>query len=393
MSENLLVITNGTALLPSGMLQLSDLWIRNGRIAEIVRPEERPSPPEATINARGAYVLPGLIDIHVHGIGYESPNAETLDEFARLEATRGATCFFPTLFGPPDKTIANLERHRRNTDELRRIPQIGGFRLESPYLARAGGGVSTDLAPISRELTNKLLRAGGGLIKIWDISPELPGALEAIHELSAQGVVCSLAHTQASIALARQAVDAGARLVTHLFDTFVLPNLDDPDPGVYSVGLVDYLLVEDRVACEIIGDGTHVHPLLVEKTFRCKTPLRTVFVTDGNFGAGLPNGDYELPNNWGIGRIQGPNNGVRLVDRAMGLAGSALTPLDSFRNALRLFKKDFRTASECCSGAPAQLLGLNKGKIAVGRDADLIMLDKELELTHTMVGGKMVYQK
>ena len=110
--------------------------------------------------------------------------------------------------------------------------------------------------------------------------------------------------------------------MTHLFDTFELPDNTHPDPGVYPAGIVDYFLVEDRVMCEIIGDGTHVHPLLVEKTFRCKSPERIVFVTDSNYGAGLPTGEYLLPGSWGNVRIDGCNNGVRMLDRNMALAGT-----------------------------------------------------------------------
>lgn len=382
-----LVIKNGDVLLAEGRLARVDVRMVDGRIIQIGQELQG----EQELDAAGHYVLPGLIDLHQHGIGFESCESDTLDEFARLEASRGATTFFPTLFAAPEKSIRLMARHRRTTDELRRLPQIGGFRLESPYLAHTGAGLANDLALPSRATTDALLDAGGGHIRIVDISPELPGAIEEIRYLSAQGIVCSLAHTEASIAQARAAVDAGARLVTHMFDTFVLPGLDDPDPGVYPAGLVDYLLVEDRVMCEIIGDGTHVHPLLVEKALRCKTPDRLVFVTDSNLGAGLVPGDYDLPNNWGKGRIQGPNNGVRLVDRDMALAGSALTPLDSLKNAVNLFGQPLAVASVICARTPARLLGLNKGEIAIGKDADIIVLDRNLELRHTIAAGVVIY--
>jgi N-acetylglucosamine-6-phosphate deacetylase len=282
-----------------------------------------------------------------------------------------------------------MRRHLKETHDFKDTPQVGGFRLESPYLAYTGAGINKDLAPISQGLTNQLLKAGGGYIKIWDISPELPHAEETIRFLSARGIICSLAHTTCSIEQAKAAVDAGARLVTHLFDTFAIPK--ETDIGVYPAGLTDYLLLEDRVACEIIADGTHVHPLLVEKTIRCKPSEKTIFVTDGNFGAGLPAGEYTLPQGWGRVKIDGLNNGVRLIDRAMELAGSALTPIQAFRNAIKLFGKGIATASKLCSLNPARLLNLNKGEIAVGRDADLTILTPELKLTHTIVAGNVLY--
>ena len=381
-----LLIKHGLVLLPSGEWLTGDVLIADGHIVGVG--EGLSAVRE--IDAEGAYVLPGLIDLHTHGIGIVSVDTGSLREYAQLEASRGTTTFFPTLFGPPAESAATLERHRRETEELRLLPQIGGFRLESPYLARTGAGVSGDLAPIAPETTELLLHAGGGLIKIWDFSPELAHAGEAIRYLSAQGVLCSLAHTQATIAEARAAVDAGARLVTHLFDTFVVPEMTEP--GAYPAGLIDYLLVEDRVTCEIIGDGTHVHPLLVEKAFRCKPAANLVFVTDSNFGAGLAPGVYDLPK-WGKALVSGSNNGVRLVERENGLAGSALTPLDALRNAVHLFGQSLRTAARVCSTNPARLLGLNKGEIAAGRDADLILLDPHLDLRSTIVAGEILWAR
>ena len=385
-SARTLLIAHANVLLPSGRQEPLDILLSGGRIASLGHGFSA----EEVIHAAGATVLPGLVDLHTHGIGRESAASESLEEYARIEAAHGATTFYPTFFGPPDQSIRHMERHRRASNELRLLPQIGGFRLESPYLARTGAGATRDLAPISEKTTGSLLEAGAGLVRIWDISPELPGAPDLIRSLTKQGIVCSLAHTQASIEQARAAVDAGARLVTHLFDTFAVPEM--VEPGAYPAGLVDYLLVEDRVVCEIIGDGTHVHPLLVEKALRCKTTSRLAWVTDSNFGAALPPGEYEAPE-WGWIVVAGPDNGARLRDRGRVLAGSALTPIDALRNIVRLFGKDLATASRLCSGTPARLMGLNKGEIAAGRDADLIILDESLELLYTIVAGAIAWRR
>lgn len=381
-----LAVRGGQVLLPDGALCVGDVLAQGGRIVEI-GPDLQ---GEVEIDAAGGVVLPGLIDLHTHGIRRVSTEVGALTEYAAIEAERGATTFYPTLFGPPKESAAHMRRHRRETDELACVPQVGGFRLESPYLAQTGAGVRRDLAPIDPAMTQSLLAAGGGHVRVWDVSPELDGALELIRRLSAQGIVCSLAHTQATIEQARAAVDAGARLVTHLFDTFVVPQI--ADPGVYPAGLVDYLLIDDRLACEIIPDGTHVHPMLVEKAFRCKPEGRIVCVTDSNFGAGLPAGRYMLPGSWGEVQIDGPNNGVRQVERGMELAGSALTPIDGFRNLIHMFGCDLATASRAWSANPARLMGLNKGRIAPGVDADLIVLDEQLDLRYTVSGGQLVYR-
>ena len=380
------VIKNGRVLLPSEQIQTGDVLIENGRIQEV-----GPSlAAELEIDAAGGYVVPGLIDVHTHGIRTVNLEAGTLSEYARVEAAFGSTTFYPTLFDTPEIIAEQMRRHRAETDELRLLPQIGGFRLESPYLARTGAGLAKDLGNITPQITAMLLEAGGGHIKIWDVSPELEGAPEVIEQLSRQGIICSIAHTEATIEEGQAAVDAGARLVTHLFDVFLPP--EDTGSGVYPQGLVDYLLIEDRVKCEIIGDGTHVPALLVEKAFRCKPDDGLVFVTDSNFGAGLPPGRYEAGGSWGRVQIDGPNNGVRMVDRDMGLAGSALTPIDAFRNAIRVFGKGIGVASRVCSRNPARLLGLNKGRIAPGVDADLIVLGDDLELRYTIVAGEIIFE-
>ena len=381
------VIKNGSVLLANGELNSIDVLIEGGKIASV----GQELVAETNIDATDCHVLPGLIDLHTHGVGYVSTDEGTLEDYANIEASRGTTTFYPTFFGPPEVTVENLKCHLRDTNNLKSTPQIAGFRLESPYLAKTGAGLNKDLVKISADITSKLLDAGGEHIKIWDISPELDGAPELIRELTGSGIICSIAHTHCSNDQARRAVDAGARLVTHMFDTFEVPVMTDP--GVYPDGLTDYLLVEDRLSCEIIGDGTHVHPLLVEKVFRCKSPERTVFVTDSNYGAGLPPGRYTLPGSWGNVAIDGPNDGVRMVDRDMGLAGSALTPIDNFRNVLELFGKDMTFAARVCSKTPAELMGLNKGEIAVGRDGDVIVVDSGFDVRVTVVGGKVAYHR
>ena len=381
-----LVIKNGQVLLPSEQIQTRDVLIEDGRIARV----GASLAADREIDVSGSYVVPGLIDVHTHGIRATNLQDGALDEYARIEASYGTTTFYPTLFDTPQAIAEQMRHHRAETDELGLVPQIGGFRLESPYLARTGAGLAKDLGYITPQITAMLLEAGGGHIKIWDVSPELDGAPEVIEELSRLGIVCSIAHTEATIEQGQAAVVAGARLVTHLFDVFVPP--ENTGSGIYPHGLVDYLLVEDRVKCEIIGDGTHVPHILVEKAFRCKTPDGLVFVTDSNFGAGLPPGQYEAGGSWGRVQIDGPNNGVRMVDRDMGLAGSALTPIDAFRNAIRLFGKSIGVASRVCSRNPARLLGLNKGRIAPGVDADLIVLGDDLALRYTIVAGEIIFE-
>ena len=179
-SDGNLVITGGEVLLPDGRLAVGDICVENGKISSVGEMHNVTN----EIDASGYYVMPGLIDIHTHAIGRISSDEGSLEEYARMEASRGATTFYPTFFAPPESSIKNLKRHLEETDNLRKTPQVGGFRMESPYLAETGAGVSKDLSLISAELTDKILDAGGGFIKLWDVSPELKGAPGLIRELS-----------------------------------------------------------------------------------------------------------------------------------------------------------------------------------------------------------------
>ena len=184
-------------------------------------------------------------------------------------------------------------------------------------------------------------------------------------------------------------MDAGLSLITHFYDTFDPPPMTDP--GVYPAGLTDYIQVEDRLTAEIIPDGVHVHPLLVEKTFRCKGLGRVAFVTDGVKGAGNPSGIYDglYP---GVQVAISADRGVRRVpDDA--LSGSALTHIHCLRNAVSKFGRTLAEASVLCSRTPAAVLGMAaKGALAPGMDADIIILTEDLDLRATITGGQILYR-
>jgi len=383
-----LFIRNVTIPYSKNNKYLKDIYIENGVIFSINNC--KPDPSSLIIDADGLMAIPGIIDIHTHGILDIRTEECDLNEYAEVEASFGATTFLPSFFNPPKKIAESMKRHLSENNYLKNLPQIPGFRIESPYLVKIGGGNSKDFTPISDDVTNMLFEAGSGFIKIWDISPELPGALETISFLTSKGIICSLAHSGASIEQARNAVNKGLKLVTHLYDTFDIPK--ETDPGVYPQGLIDYLLTEDRVFCEIIGDGTHVYNLLVEKTLRCKSTEKTIFITDSNYGAGMPAGIYKLPECGSEIKIDGTNNGVRLTERNMTLAGSALTPIDSFRNVINIFGKNISTAIDLCSAAPAKLLGLNKGFLETGFDGDILLLDDKMDIKYTIAGGEVIYK-
>ena len=314
---------------------------------------------------------------------------DSLVEYSGLLAAEGVTACLATLLGSPRENAEVMRRGLIETDGLRRTPNLLGFRPEITYLAKTGAGSAAALARITVETTEALYAAAQGLIRIWDISPELDGAADFIGWCREHGIVTSLAHSSATIAETRRAVDAGLSLVTHFYDTFDPP--EQTDPGVYPAGLTDYIQIEDRLTVEIIPDGAHVHPYLVEKTFRCKGIERVAFVTDGVKGAGSPPGIYDGLYPGEQVTVTADRGVRRTADDA--LAGSALTHIQCLRNAVGKFGRSLPEASALCARTPARVLGLRgKGYLAAGMDADLILLSPDLSLMATIAGGEIIYQ-
>jgi N-acetylglucosamine-6-phosphate deacetylase len=382
------MILAGGSILHHNRLEVGALKIESGRVVFIGK-DPTGSAADETIDVTDCYVLPGFIDLHTHGLRDALPQAGGWVRYASHQAQLGVTACVPTLFAAPDAIARSLRAGLQETDRFRRTPNLLGFRLEFPYVAKPGAGLAEALAPISDRTTRTLHEAGEGFIRIWDVSPELEGAVPFIEWASWEGIVTSMAHTGATIEQARRAVDAGMSLVTHLYDAFDVPPMTDP--GVFPAGLTDYIQIEDRLTAEIIPDSVHVHPLLIEKTLRCKGPERVAFITDSVLGAGSPPGVYD-------GLYAGAqvevtaDNGVRRIPDG-GLSGSAMTQLRSFQNAVFKFGQSVPRASMLCSATPARVLGLrNKGHLAVGMDADVVVLDRELNLKMTIIQGQLAYQ-
>ena len=380
-----MLIKHGLILHHDRLEEGSDLRLQHGQIVELGR-DLVPAADEQVIDASGCYVLPGLIDLHTHGLRQVLVQNGDWMAFSSLQLEQGVTTCVPTLFADPEGVMEGIRTGLDETDHFERTPNLLGFRIEFPYVAKPGAGLLSAMTAITPETTQAIYETAKGFIKIWDVSPELDGAIPFIRWARDHGIVTSLAHSSATIDQARRAVDAGLSLVTHFYDTFDLPVMSDP--GVYPAGLTDYIQVEDRLTVEIIPDGVHVHPLLIEKTLRCKGLDRVAFITDSVLGAGSPPGIYS-------GLYEGvevevtPDRGVRGTSDDC-LSGSALTHLAAFRNAIRKFGQSIVEASILCSRTPARVLGLRKkGYLAVGMDADVVLLDDDLQLRATIVGGEI----
>jgi len=381
-----LLIKNGDVLHAGQIEQSADVRIEGRSIVEIGRDLE-PGPESSLVDATGLYVLPGLIDIHTHGLHDVWVDRDDIHKYSRYQVQNGVTACVATLAAAPEQDIRRMRQILAETKDFTLTPNLIGFRPEILYLAKPGGGDANALHRPDPALTEALWEASGGRIKVWDVSPEIEGAIPFVEWCAERGIVTSMAHSNATIEQARRAVDAGLTLITHFYDTFNQPA--EIEPGAYPAGVTDYIQVEDRVTAEIIPDGVHVHPLLVEKTLRCKGIERVIFITDSLKGSGYPPGEYDglIP---GDGVIVTTDRGIRRKSDGV-LTGSAITAITAFRNAVMKFGRSIPQASQLCSANAARLLGLKKkGYLAAGMDADVILLDRDLRLVATLVQGKAV---
>lgn len=327
------------------------------------------------------WLVPGYIDVHVHGGGGAQCNTidvEEIEAVARFHARHGTTALLATTVAAPTEELAGALAAIAQCQ----APTLLGAHLEGPFLSRERPGAMDParfLEPDKAAL-ERLLESGGAAVRAMTIAPELPGALELIELLAANGVVASVGHTNATDAEVRAAVDAGATAATHVFNA--MPPLHHRDPG--AVGAV---LDLNAVSCELICDGIHVDPVAMRLLYHAKGAPGVRLVTDAMAAAGMPDGEYRLG-----GRPVSVSGGRAVLKGGGSIAGSTLTMETAVQNAVRFLGISVEEAVMMASTNSARLLGLQarKGQLASGLDADLVVLDELLAVTATMVAGEWV---
>ncbi|MGF7236441.1 MAG: N-acetylglucosamine-6-phosphate deacetylase [Frankia sp.] len=328
---------------------------------------------------RGALVLPGYVDLHMHGGGgYDVARSadDVIGAFA-FHRAHGTTAGLASLMTAPVIELCAQLGRIADVIEAGQAPGLVGIHLEGPFLAASHCGAQDPrfLLPPDRSVLRRLLAAGRGQVRVVTLAPELPGALELLDYLVAAGVVVAVGHTDATYEQARVAFDRGASLVTHLFNA--MRPLHHRDPGPAGAAL------DAGVACELINDGVHTHPAVAHLV----GPDRLVLVTDAVSTAGAPDGEYLL----GSLPVRVRDGEVRLIESGA-LAGSTLTMGEAVRRLLA----DSGFGSVAVAAASARrasaVLGMTgrRGSIAPGFDADLVVLDRSGRPTRVMQAGVWV---
>ena len=377
-------------VLPNRILTAGTLAIDGDRITDIVAGTRGGGEDLA-----GHLVLPGFIDVHVHGLhGLDALDDEAaIEKIAALMPRFGVTAFCPTSIAcPPQALMRMLLAVRRARETPPRGARVLPAHLESNFINPEYKGAQPEACLRGpREIVRDgefgaqeildVIRAARPDVGIMTIAPELDGALELIVDLVKHGHRVSLGHSGATFDQGIAAIEAGATQATHLFNRM-------PPLGHRSPGLAGAVLSHDRVATEIVCDGVHVHPTMIRMAVAAKRPERVMAITDGTAGAGLPQGAETMLG----GRRITVRNAAYLDDGT--IAGSVLTMDQAFALAVNGVGLSLPEAATICSTTPAREMGLNGlGVIAVGAMADIVVLDKALRVVRTYVGGKMVYAR
>ena len=379
-------IVNGRIVAPHAVIR-GKVLLYDERVIGIVDPGETPEGVE-TLDAKGNYVIPGLVDMHIHGyMGEDASDGsfEGLKTMARGVAKNGVTSFLPTTMTVSyDELRLAFAQIRRAMEESRLDNWDGaavvGANAEGPFInvSKKGAQAGEHVRPGDPAF----LKEFADVIRVFTIAPEVEGNLDCIREMARDtSMLISMGHTAANFEQAQAGIEAGVRHVTHLFNAQT--GLLHRDPGVVGAALLD-----SRVSCELIADTFHVHKALFQLVASLKGE-QMVLITDCTRAGGMPDGEYTL----GGQPIFVKGIECRLKDGT--IAGSVLKLNEAVRNVLANTDLTISQAVNMASLNPARRIGLSasKGSIEAGKDADFAIVDDAIDVQATILGGRVIYQK
>ncbi len=366
-----MIIKNGLVYDEDGVFRKHDLFIDDTH-----KITDAPT-SEAThvVDAQGLYVIPGLVDVHVHGaMGHDfcDGNAKGLSSIAAYFKSHGITSFCPTSMTLPADTLKNIFQSIREVPVSKEYARIVGIHMEGPFISPAKKGAQKDsyISQPDIELFGSLSQACDGRIRLITIAPEAAGSMEFIQALH-QDTVISLGHTEANYEMADKAFKAGARHVSHLFNA--MPPLHHRDPGVIGAAADN-----PHVMVEVICDGIHIHPSVIRTIFKIFGDDRVVFISDAMRATGMEDGIYEL----GGQDVYKKGNRATLKDGT--LAGSATNLFDCMKTAVS-FGIPLESAIKAATLNPARSIDADSiGCLSAGKEADVLLVDKDLNLVDVL---------
>lgn len=385
------ILTNARIITPFRILEGGNVYVEDGKIVHV---GETDMADAQVIDAGGCYVSPGFIDLHVHGGGgadFMDGTPEAFLTIAETHARYGTTALVPTtLTAETDDLLATLDAYTAARRVNTRGAAFLGMHLEGPYFALSQRG-----AQDPRYIRNpdpaeyqRILDYSPDIVR-WSAAPELPGALAFGRCLKERGILAALAHTDAVYDEVVAAVESGYSLATHFYSA--MSGVMRRNAFRYA-GVIESVYLLDEIDVEVIADGVHLPAPLLKLIYKVKGIDRIALITDAMRAAGMPPGESILGSEKNGLRVIVEDGVAKLPDRTS-FAGSVATANRLVRTFRDLAAVPLHEAVRAASLTPARIMGIDtrKGSIAVGKDADLVLFDENIDVRWTMVEGRVVF--
>ena len=365
---------------------LVDILISNGKIEKVGKISSSPD-IKNIIDAEGRIVSPGFIDVHIQGAGGADVldnTAESLVTIAKTLAKTGTTAYIGTTVVKPEEGNKHLKLMKDFTNKNTGGAALLGIHLEGPFIniKKKGGLAPEAIYEPSEKGLDEIFEAAGDSLKMMTIAPEIPGNLEIIQKLVRNGVVASFAHSDATYEETKRGFEAGINHVTHIFNA--MPPLHHREPGPLTA-----IFEKENISVQIISDGHHLHPSIVNLIYRLIGKERCICITDGMHGIGLPDGIYTYNGK----KYESKNGAARYFDGT--LIGSTMSLGNIALQFMKFTCCSLETAINSVTKNPAKLLGIynRKGSLDAGKDADIVILNDDHSVFMTLVNGEVVFRQ
>lgn len=384
-----MIIDNVKVYTPEQKFVKGGMILENDRISDIYTDENKPDlTGKEVLDSKGAYAIPGLIDLHFHGCmgdDFCDNSLEALERIAEYEASVGVTAIAPATMTLPAEELLDVlktaARYKREKHDYKKADLVG-INMEGPFISpvKKGAQDERNILPCDVNLCERFLEASEGLVKFIGIAPEESrNSLDFIRQMK-EKVSISLAHTNADYDTSMEAFNAGADHAVHLYNA--MPEILHRAPGV--VGAV---FDSKHVMAEIICDGIHIHPATVRATFQMMGADRMILISDSMRATGMPDGQYTL----GGLDVKVVGKLATLVSDGA-IAGSATNLADCMRTAVQKMNLPLETAIACATINPARSLKIDDeyGSLEKGKKANVVLLEPDLTLKCVIKDGKQI---
>jgi N-acetylglucosamine-6-phosphate deacetylase len=361
------------------------ILVEGKKIKSLGQGQPKDFPVEVIVDGKGLTVLPGMIDLHTHGaLGHEmiGITAPDLQEMSQFYARHGVTGFLASTWTAPHKDISDAIAVTRSVMGNENGAKILGIHLEGPWLNLAYCGAQAKELIRPAERSEALEYLNTDLVRLVAVAPEIPENEWVIRECAHRGITVAAGHTNATYAEMKKAVEMGVTQVTHCFNA--MRPLNHREPG--TVGAAFDL---PQIKCELIADNIHVNPVVMKLLVNVKGSENVILISDSISAAGMPDGVYSFEG----ARVTVTDGAARLDDGT--LAGSTLTMDRALANVVKATGRPLGEMIQCASQNPARAIHLedHKGQLRRDWDADLILVDQNLQVKLTMAEGLVVYKQ